>query len=175
MVNRLLNYDIGDEKVESEETVPTNVIDLVAVLQESLRRSSAVRKRLATKAEQSRFQIDQSSLTRPSLVRLSSAEPGGLGAFQRYIKAVSGVFQPSESEATVYYIPTGLVIRPSQLANLLLATATLTISICCIAASLFVHQFAALAPWFFWLIPALGSLGVALGVWLNVIQSKGKS
>jgi len=166
MVSRLLKYEMVEEKAESEQPTPTNVIDLVSVLQESLRRSVGTKKRLVSKLGQpdigeTLHRMGRHYTAPSSVVCLPGGQPFGSGEL--------------EPEPTVYHVQSGLVIRASQLTNLLVATGIFGGSVFCFIVSLLVWEFGALAPWFFWLIPTVGALGVAVGILLNILESTRKS
>ncbi len=63
-------------------------------------------------------------------------------------------------------------IDKSRFCHLLVATAIFGLSLGILASSVVSPQVALIAPWFFWLIPVIGSFGVAWGIVINFVEEK---
>jgi hypothetical protein len=117
-------------------------------------------------ASQNILQAEAVGVLRPSLVSL----PSPAVKWKRWVPKPRKV-RVGDTGGTLYHVQGGVRITASQLANLVAATVLLGLSLGGLCGSLLFSQLAALVPWFFWLIPFLGSLGVALGICLNLYSA----
>lgn len=169
MTNRLLKY--VDDPADTERGVSrasTNVVDLVAVLQEQLQRAYSGKK----KAMPEKIADVGAFSSRPYWMAFGGANSWE-DLFHQY-----GRSETVDVEPTVYrvgQIETGAAITAIQLFNLVIAGSVFGVGLCLTVISLVVIQIAAIAPWFFWLVPTIGAFGIVMGVCLNILKDSAKS
>lgn len=87
-------------------------------------------------------------------------------------KRPSKVYYPSHymlpPVIRVYRVAETIDLSRNQLAHLVASTIAFGCSVVLLVTSLFWDDLARFAEWYFWLTPVLGSLGVAIGLLLNI-------